>query len=679
MKCTPNHLSATVFSLRFSTIALLTVALFAIPLEGFAASDAVTPGSFRVEPPTLLNLGFNWDITGDANRNAAVEVSFREKGTDAWRTALPLLRIGGERIFRAAAYLDYTVPDRFAGSILNLRPETEYECRFTLTDPDGVRGEANKIVSVRTRGEPRESPGGRVLHEYPPNYDGKREQPAFSRLLEAYQGAFVGDWSTLAERKVRPGDVILVHAGLYQANPLSYVDPMGVPFDGTYVLTAKGTADQPIVIKAAGDGEVIFDGGGLTHTLFNVMAADHHIFDGFTFRNVDVVFQAGLRDVLGCSGLTVRNCRFENVGMGINTQFSGSRNFYIADNVFLGRKDRHRLRGWTAGKIVDAQGKESWIEPKYGVNLLTSYYAVRVYGSGHVIAHNAMAYFHDGVGICTHGTPDPDPANWAVSIDIYNNDIHLSADDFIEADGGVHNIRVFRNRGVNAAHAGLSGQPIFGGPAYYYRNVLYHIQAGPPFKFYARCAGVIAYHNTAIAEMRVNDPFSNAHLRNNLFLGTDQPGRPILSVVNSTAYSTSDFNGYRPNKKTDDNYQWAAPPKGELRNDALTMAEHGSKFRNLAELAAATGREGHGLEIDYDVFKRLDPPDLADDPLKIFHAEDLDFTLRSDGKAVDAGMPIPTINDDFQGQAPDLGALELGLPEPVYGPRHRKSDAAFYR
>jgi hypothetical protein len=28
------------------------------------------------------------------------------------------------------------------------------------------------------------------------------------------------------------------------------------------------------------------------------------------------------------------------------------------------------------------------------------------------------------------------------------------ADDFIEADGGVHNIRVLRNRGVNAAQWG---------------------------------------------------------------------------------------------------------------------------------------------------------------------------------------------------------------------------------
>jgi len=146
------------------------------------------------------------------------------------RPALTLLRIGGEHIFRPSAYLDYTVPQRFAGSILNLKPDTAYECRFTMSDPDGVTGEAVKLVTVRTRAEPKKPIGGRVLHVYPPNHEGSRQQPAFDRLMEAYQGAFVGDWSVLAERKVKPGDTILVHAGLYKANPLSYVDPIGLPF-----------------------------------------------------------------------------------------------------------------------------------------------------------------------------------------------------------------------------------------------------------------------------------------------------------------------------------------------------------------------------------------------------------------------------------------------------------------
>ena len=75
-----------------------------------------------------------------------------------------------------------------------------------------------------------------------------------------------------------------------------------------------------------------------------------------------------------------------------------------------------------------------------------------------------------------------------MAIDIYNNDIYVTGDDFIEGDGGVHNIRIMRNRGINAAHTGLSAQPIFGGPAYYIRNVVYNTPVALKF---SNPAGVI--------------------------------------------------------------------------------------------------------------------------------------------------------------------------------------------
>jgi hypothetical protein len=51
-----------------------------------------------IEPPTLINLGFEWFIEGDDNRNAVVEVSYRKQGDTGWSSALPLLRLHGERI-----------------------------------------------------------------------------------------------------------------------------------------------------------------------------------------------------------------------------------------------------------------------------------------------------------------------------------------------------------------------------------------------------------------------------------------------------------------------------------------------------------------------------------------------------------------------------------------------------
>ena len=77
--------------MRESCSFLRTCALIAFPLMAGIASmtqpiaaapaDAtVTPGEFVVEHPTLINLGFEWHIDGDANRNASVDVSFRKQG-----------------------------------------------------------------------------------------------------------------------------------------------------------------------------------------------------------------------------------------------------------------------------------------------------------------------------------------------------------------------------------------------------------------------------------------------------------------------------------------------------------------------------------------------------------------------------------------------------------------------
>ncbi len=635
--------------MRYSLLLLLAASL--------QAQNAVTAGRFHVEHPTLLNLGFEWPISGDANRNATVDVQFRKVGDSAWRPAMPLVRMGGEKIYRRRENLDYTVPDGFAGSILNLQPGAEYECQFTMKDPDGANGQTAHTVKVKTRTEPMPYKGGRTLHVYSPEDKGPRVEPHFTSVLQAYYGAGLGDWSVVWERRAQPGDTILVHHGLYKPERLNYVDPMMTPFDGSMSLTLKGTVDKPITIKSAGDGEVIFDGDG-NHSMFDVTASTHHIFDGITIRNTDIGIMAGQKEVLGAVALTVKNCRFENVGFGVWTEFAGSSDFYIADNLFLGRDDRYRLVGWT-GFMWQPVGN-------FGSHQLKSYYAIKVYGQGHVIAHNSIAYFHDALGISTYGTPPSDPDMRASSIDIYNNDFHMLNDDFVETDGGVHNVRVFNNRGVNAFHGGYSSQPTFGGPIYFIRNILYNVTTGTAFKFSSHPAGLFVYHNTIINEHATAEPYSNAHWRNNLFMSKNTESRGVMTWANATdAYST-DYNGFRPNKGVAAQYRWFAPPKGQ----AVYEPKQGDfkSFATLKELNAATGQEQHGVELDYDIFEKLAPP-TGHSRHDVYHAMDLNFKLKPASKAIDAGVLIPTVNENFSGKAPDLGALEAGQPQTHWGPR----------
>ncbi|HUO66700.1 MAG TPA: hypothetical protein VMV37_04140, partial [Gammaproteobacteria bacterium] len=121
-------------------------ALLALVAGGFAAAShaesGVTAGDFTVERPTLLSLGFEWRIAGDENRDATVEVTYRKRGEKDWHRALPLFRLqnepvtGGRPRESTGTFYSYTGENMFAGSILNLAPDTEYECRFLLADPD---------------------------------------------------------------------------------------------------------------------------------------------------------------------------------------------------------------------------------------------------------------------------------------------------------------------------------------------------------------------------------------------------------------------------------------------------------------------------------------------------------------------------------------------------------------
>ena len=670
-------------------VALGVIALlWAAPLR---AADRTTAGEFVTEPPTLLSLGFEWYIDGDDNRNASVTVSYRRQGDRQWKDGLPLLRIGNERINENA--LRYVTPNGFAGSIFELEPGTAYECRFVVADPDGVQGRAERTVTVRTRSEPRPAEGGKVYHVYPSGFTGTRQEPSFTGLLAAYYtGSSHSDNFNTFPPRVQPGDTILVHAGVYKDDRHRYGGGLGTVSSGTYFLTQSGTAERPIVIKAAGDGEAIFDGDG-AYNLFNVMAANYNYFEGLTIRNTDLAFQAGLKNIAGSTGLTIRRSRFENVGRAIYTDWSGSKDYYIADNVMLGRFNPGYLMGFTG---------RTWQNlPEYDPKLVSEY-AVKVYGSGHVVAYNAIANFHDGVDVATYGNPDSAPVvagaakadastkaaasrpirdRLPVSIAFYGNDISNVEDNCIEADGGAHNIRIFRNRCFNHGHRALSVQPMFGGPVYFIRNVVYHAPEGGAVKFTASSAGIVVYHNTFIAPVKpMLLAASNVHYRNNLILGKSET-LETFAVETNTNYSSSDYNGFRPNEGAEFSFEWSTPPLSMRANfpgepgtlSTQQQSQFEAKFRErrrftaLKEFADATGQDRHSVVVDYDVFRNVRPP--GPDPRTLYKPADFDFQLRPGSVAVDAGTRLHGVNDDFTGRAPDLGAYELDRPVPSYGPR----------
>ncbi len=667
---------------RFGLIAIVLVVAFAAPAlvasalvtaAHAASTGATTPRDLWAEPPTLQSAGFEWRITGDDNRNASVGVTYRKKGESAWRKGLPLLRVqnevvnGGNPRDGSEHFNHYTAPNMFAGSLLNLDADTEYEARFVLSDPDGVHGKRERTATIHTRREPTPAAGGRVYHVYPFDYKGARQEPGFTGLLAAYYlGSDQSDHSRSSAPRVQPGDTILVHAGVYKDNRFVYsgfdktISAYGTPFDGTYYLTSNGTPDKPIVIRSAGDGEVIFDGDGCDN-LFNLMGGNYNYFEGITVRNTSVAFKLGIKSIAGSSGFTLKHSRVYDVGRVVEDGWSGSKDVYIADNVFIGRHDPLKLQSWFTPEV--------WAKfPGYPAKI-TSEYAVKVYGQGHVVAHNYVANWHDGIDIDTYGDPDGSPNEVRdrvpVSIDIYDNDIYNAADNCIEADGGAHNIRVFENRCFNATGGALSAQPMFGGPVYFYRNVVYGMTTGGYLKLVDTPAGVLVYQNTFVGQGRYYGPASNVHYRNNLVLG-DGWAPAILALRTFTNYSSSDYNGFRPNTGAEYSFEWDSPPTAMLTDYSGKFETR--RYQTLAQFSAVTGQDKHSVQVDFDAFVNVKIPDKAD-PQRFYNPEDLDFHLKPGSAAAAAGVELPSITDGFTGKAPDLGALEGSMPTPHYGPR----------
>ena len=568
-------------------------------LAAVAGDNVSHPGEPAAEPATFHSLGVRWAVRGDANSDAVIGVRYRRPAETAWREGLPLFRTDPESVSDenkvAGGWL-------FAGSIVDLAPDTEYEVSLTLTDPDG--GNTQRTLHMRTGAEPREPAGMRVRHVVPAAATDRgsgtgTESDPFRGLRSAQAAA-------------QPGDLFLVHAGVYR--------------EGTWTIDHHGTPARPIIYRGAGDGESILDGAG-GERLVSATGIRHVWLERLTLRRARYLF-------VGHSGshFVIRRCRLEVVQTGItaiNGGYTESRHFVITDNVIEGPTKWPRSRG---------------IEEINGVS---------VTGAGHVIAYNRLSGLADGIHGSSHGRLS--------ASDIYNNDIEASTDDGIEGDEADTNVRIFRNRITNA-FSGISAQPANGGPLYLFRNAIYNVLYSP-FKLHNDTSGVVILHNTSVSDgipwhiepggESVNDVMT----RNNLFIGSSGPalrstGEMVRCDFDSDGYGAPGGTGPLSGlfgvfaEWNDKTY---STPEAARRSGALYR-------RYGAVLVNARGNFASGVGIPANRNTR-------------FAGDKIDLRLDPASRAVDAGIVLPNFSDGFSGKAPDLGCCELGQPLPHYGPR----------
>ncbi len=384
------------------------------------ANFATTPGEVTVEPATIHCAGFVWEIKGDSNRNCAVRVAYRKAGTQAWKQGYPLLRC--ESWESPDPKYPFQIGEKLAGSLFDLDPDTEYEVKLTLADPDG--GAAEKLVTTRTIKEPGIFAGLRTLYVVPGagGGSGTRDDP--------FQGI------AAADAAARPGDVMLLQPGKYL---------------GSIALKASGEEGKPIVWRGVDVDKVILDGSGKDESL-SFSGQSHLQFENLSFTGAN----QGCIKTYGSQDIVVRRCKFFKFRYGaIIAQGQARKVHPVTKKVTEGRNAKH----WF---VLDNEitGPKDWTKDRGSA----SSYGVNLSGARNIIAYNRITDCWDCISLAG-GKELP----LTGSTDIYGNDLRQAADDGVEADYTYHNVRIFRNRLTNT-FSSLSAQPTFGGPTYFLYN-----------------------------------------------------------------------------------------------------------------------------------------------------------------------------------------------------------------
>lgn len=578
------------------------------------AAGAVVAGEVTVDPPTLNALGFAWSYSGDDDANASVAVDYRAFGSTDWRAAMPLFRVS------TRAFAWGTVPPAprmFAGSIFDLAPDTAYEVRLTLHDPGG--GDTTKTLTTRTRKVP-SAASVRTLHVIPGAGGGTGTVADPLRGLAA------------AAAVAKPGDTFVLGAGTYTGSVTFHVD---------------GTETAPIVYRGEDASKVVFDATGNAAWVFDFSGRKYNFLEDVTLVHAKKALRA-----TGATGMVVRGTVMKDFVVGdtanktLGILADENTNGYLCDNQLLGPEpsvDRDR-----AG---------------YGPS-----YDIEIGGTGNVVCHNLMTHWWDAITSSDKCYDTPH----CLANDIQDNLFLYATDDAVELDGSVRNVRFLRNR-IGSSFDGISVQPAYGGPVYVIRNEVFSSQRAPlklnpAYAGQDGPSGLVVVHNTFANFDRGfhGGTWDSGWFRNNIVYATQSYA--VNDTIMNDVGRGFDFDW--------DAYHYTG---SYVMNLTFLTPEPDVTVRYSLSSLCALGSECHGLSFpsrDAMWVKVPEPTIGSGATTVIFQPGDWDFRLAEGAPAIDVGVRLPNVNDDFVGKAPDLGALEKGGVVPAYGPRGPGSETA---
>ena len=632
-----------------------------------SAQDAITGIDISVHA-TFSSAGIQVTVSGDDNRNASAGMEISEGGSE-FVQAHALSRVAGTR---------------FVGSAFFLESDTAFDVRITLQDADGV---TNGVLeaSGRTRSKIPPEATERTIHVDP---DGRDEGTGDESNPFQTLGYALG--------RVSAGSLILLHEGEYHES---------------IEMVEGGTDGAPLVIRAAGDGPAVLtgfdpglmspaawtdEGGGVYSaeapetryvaaggtrlwmyaSVSDLRSLSVGLDSGFSYEGgrVYVILPGGaspsettvMVSVMGralwlegasnvvIDGLVIRGYGAEQYSEGIMVR-DGSHDVWIINCVF-----ENNMPGiWVKNEVDDlvVMGNEfsdrglgdfPWHPVKERGGMESGAISIdgRYDGQGIIFQDNYVHDMFDGLNICGN-----DPMDHPNNADVINNTVFHCGDDGIETDGECSNIRIIGNRFEDCL-VGVSTAPAVTGPTYIIRNLMVNLNNVAPdsewgtraVKFNVgddRPSGdIFIYHNTASTFEEGNAAFNVTDdsrwifvkLLNNIWMGTE-----YAFYFNNS--------GDEPFSQDYDLMHTTDPER--------FVWYQGDRYLTPDEYFAGAGQCEHCIKA---------VPGFV-------NAGGGDYSLEEESEAVDQGVLIPGVNDDFEDEGPDMGAIERGgaitLPDPV--------------
>lgn len=507
------------------------------------------------------------------------------------------------RVHPEFAAKGHRVDEVFAGVITGLEPGRGYRVEVRV---GGADGEVVRTLRARTRSLP--DAAGRPTKTIAPGTTSARIQAVLD--------------------EANPGDVILFRNGTYEVDELT--------------LKRSGTEARPIFVRGESrDGVRIVDRTG---RVLHLVRASDVVVENLTIEgsNADSGTAAKSVGIQMWSGsvperITLRHLKILGVDQGIISA-GDMKSVLVYDNTLIGNDLFERAA---------LESNATWNDD-----------GIRVPGAGHAVFNNTLAGFGDAMAV-SQGAAN-------TGVHFYRNRVLFTGDDAFEGDYGVRNVTFYDNRVQNSMTL-ASFDPMYGGPAFVFRNVAINV-GRQPYKLNNTNTGLLFYNNTVVrmpgyrggAKWGWAQPDQGAirawAYRNNLLWFSGD----ALLAFEARGNDPIDFdhNAWYP-----DNKVWWTKSGGSAGTIEAARARLPSTTPLFGE---STRRHDHDVIAEANPFRtqiRFDEAYFV--PIVPLYEP----VLSERSRLKHAGIPIAGITDGFMGRQPDIGAVIEGRPAPVVGDR----------